>query len=528
MFKKKLTGKVLIILAVSLTCGFATMGVIAIGLQSTSTMNLELKNVRDMASLIIGDIDEYMMKGDTTEVDRYIKQVRKNPFILDLKVFDAKGKESGAGNGAELNSDVLTSLRDGRNVEARHLVNGNHILSIAVPLKNDEGCKACHDAGAQYLGGILLTTTIQDGYESIWKLALLLSIVGICFFFILLGCIYIFFKNAIIRHILRIAETVNELAADGGDLDRTIPVTSNDEIGGLASGINKLIGKIHEIITSISRDAGELSIATTQLSGSSETMAARIHQTVDQTSAVATASEEMAVTSSEIARNCAVAADGSRQASELAQTGSGIVAETVEVMNRISGCVRESAQTIESLGSRSDQIGEIIGTIEDIADQTNLLALNAAIEAARAGEQGRGFAVVADEVRALADRTTKATREIGEMIKAIQRETRVAVVAMEQGVKEVEDGTSEAGRSGRALQEILEQINSVAMQVNQIATAAEQQTATTSEISGNIQQITEVVNETATGTRETAAAAGRLAALADDLNRVVGQFSIAI
>ncbi len=524
MFTNKLTGKVLVILAVTLTCGFASLGVIAIWLQSDSTMKLELKNARDIASLIIGDIDEYMMKGDNKEVTRYINKVRENPFIVNLKVFDAKGNESGVGTDATANADILEALRIGGNVETKSLENGKHLLSIAVPLKNDAGCQSCHEAGAKYLGGILLTTTIQDGYESILKLGVLLSIVGICFFLILLGSIYLFFRKAIIRHILRIAQTVNELAADGGDLDRTIPVTSNDEIGGLASGINRLIGKLHDIVASISRNAEGLSSAATQLSGSSESMAAGIQQTVDQTSAVATASEEMAATSSEIARNCTVAADGSRQASELAASGSDIVAGTVEVMNRVSSRVRESAQTIESLGSRSDEIGEIIGTIEDIADQTNLLALNAAIEAARAGEQGRGFAVVADEVRALAERTTKATREISEMIKAIQRETRTAVVAMEQGVKDVEEGTSEACRSGKALQGILEQINSVAMQVNQIATAAEQQTATTSEISGNIQQITEVVNETATGTRETAAAAGQLAILADDLNRLVGQF----
>ena len=159
---------------------------------------------------------------------------------------------------------------------------------------------------------------------------------------------------------------------------------------------------------------------------------------------------------------------------------------------------------------RSDQIGEIIGTIEDIADQTNLLALNAAIEAARAGEQGRGFAVVADEVRALAERTTRATREIGEMIKAIQKETKGAVAAMEQGVHQVETGTEEAARSGQALQDILAQVNDVAMQVNQIATAAEEQTATTSEISSNMLQITEVVQQTSHGAHESATAAAQL------------------
>jgi methyl-accepting chemotaxis protein len=196
------------------------------------------------------------------------------------------------------------------------------------------------------------------------------------------------------------------------------------------------------------------------------------------------------------------------------------------VMCQINARVQESALTVESLGQRSDQIGAIIGTIEDIADQTNLLALNAAIEAARAGEQGRGFAVVADEVRALAERTTRATKEIGEMIKAIQKETKGAVTAMEQGVREVEAGTTEAARSGEALRDILVQVNDVTMQVNQIATAAEEQTATTSEISSNMQQITDVVRQTSQGASESATAAAQLNGNAEELQRLVRQFKL--
>jgi methyl-accepting chemotaxis protein len=204
-----------------------------------------------------------------------------------------------------------------------------------------------------------------------------------------------------------------------------------------------------------------------------------------------------------------------------------VVRETVQVMNRIAERVKATAETVGTLGSRSDQIGAIVGTIEDIADQTNLLALNAAIEAARAGEQGRGFAVVADEVRALAERTTKATKEIGQMIKAIQQETKGAVTSMEDGVKEVVNGTAKAARSGEALQDILTQINAVTMQVDQIATAAEQQTATTNEISRNILQITEVVNDTASGALQSANASSQLASLAERLQQLVGRFTLA-
>jgi len=270
----------------------------------------------------------------------------------------------------------------------------------------------------------------------------------------------------------------------------------------------------------------QVAAAAGELNANAEQIATGAEEVAAQTGTVATASEEMAATSMSIAQSCHHAAEGSEHASSRARVGAEVVDQTVAVMGRIAAQVTSSAATVAGLGARSDQIGEIIGTIEDIADQTNLLALNAAIEAARAGEQGRGFAVVADEVRALAERTTRATREIAEMIKAIQLETKGAVEAMQQGVREVESGTREAAKSGEALHEILDRINDVTMQVNQIATAAEEQTATTGEITGNIQQITEVVHDTSRGAHESAAAAGQLANLAEDLRTLVGQFRL--
>jgi methyl-accepting chemotaxis protein len=321
-------------------------------------------------------------------------------------------------------------------------------------------------------------------------------------------------------------ERTTDIAQGEGDLTKRLDARGNDEIAQISRMFNLFIEKLHGIITQISSTSTQVASASSQLNSTAEQIATGAEEVAAQAGTVATAGEEMSATSGDIAQNCQMAAEGAQRASQAAQNGAVVVDNTVAVMGQIADKVQESARTVESLGARSDQIGEIIGTIEDIADQTNLLALNAAIEAARAGEQGRGFAVVADEVRALAERTTRATREISEMIKAIQKETKGAVTAMEQGVHQVETGTVEAARSGEALRDILAQVNDVAMQVNQIATAAEEQTATTSEISSNMLQITEVVQQTSLGAHESATAAAQLHGNAEELQRLVRQFKL--
>ena len=437
-------------------------------------------------------------------------------FMGDMRVSTNVLKDDGGrGVGTRLQGPAYDAVfKEGKSYRGEAVILGTTFFTAYDPIR---------DAKGDIIGAIYTGIKKSEFFAVIDKIKFV--VIGLTALILLISFIgSSWFITRLFRPLNRVLESVKRVAK--GDLTARCDIATHDELGMLASEVNVMAENLQITIEQVVQCSTQVASAAGQLYSTSEQMATGAEEVAAQTGTVATAGEEMAMTSTEISNNCSTAAQGARQASERAIAGASVVESTVTVMNRIAEQVRSTAQSVAGLGARGDQIGEIIGTIEDIADQTNLLALNAAIEAARAGEQGRGFAVVADEVRALAERTTRATREIGEMIKAIQNETRSAVAAMERGVKEVETGTVEASRSGEALQDILDQINNVVSQVNQIAVAAEQQTAITGEISSNIHQITEVVSETARGAQESATAASQLSSLAGTMQQLVDQFKL--
>ncbi|WP_224982005.1 methyl-accepting chemotaxis protein [Geomonas agri] len=353
-----------------------------------------------------------------------------------------------------------------------------------------------------------------------------LTLVG-CLALCCLAAVIVLVAATISKPLRELYQRVSDIAEGEGDLTRRIDLGErSDEVGLLAGKFNLFVDKMRLMILDIAEASRSLAADSLSLNGTSSSISVGAEEVASQTVTVATASEEMAATAADIASNCHLAADGAKEAADATQAGFRVVSSTVAGIRERGEMTRASAKAVTTLGERSEQIGAIVATIEDIADQTNLLALNAAIEAARAGEQGRGFAVVADEVRALAERTTRATKEIGDMIKAIQQETRSAITAMEEGVHATERGAAEAAQLESALSRILEQVNAVSMQVSQIATAAEEQTATTSEITSNIQSVTSAVQLTAQGAHQTATTASQLAEVSGTLQGIVAKFKL--
>lgn len=374
---------------------------------------------------------------------------------------------------------------------------------------------------AGLLTAFLAFVSMGQGLSGSGALAGLLSIVGLIVIVLVAG----FYMAAIIRSPLQDISVIFEHFSQG-DLTKRMDASSNDEFGAMGKKFNDFAERFTEVIAGVSERGGQISFAVNTLDATAQQVARGADVVLTEITSVATASEEMSATASEITNNCIAAAKSSEIANHSAVSGENIIQEIIKTMGRIDLRVKESAQIIQKLGERSDQIGEIAGIINEIAEQTNLLALNAAIEAARAGEHGRGFAVVADEVRKLAERTTGATKQIGDTIQTMQKEMKNAVVSMEGGVKEVEVGNDETARSGSALKEILNQINALASQINQIAVASEEQSATTNEINNNIQKISKIMDGSAKNISENAEASSQLSQLAIELNKLAGQFKL--
>ena len=312
----------------------------------------------------------------------------------------------------------------------------------------------------------------------------------------------------------------------GGDFAHTIAVHSQDEIGQLAASAEQLRSSLHSAMQQVAQSATRLAQESAHLSKVSEGTTEGVSAQQQETDMVATAINEMTATVAEVARSAANAADAPAKADQEALDGKRLVAAAIDQIDTLATEIERTADTINTLAADSGNISGVLDVIRGIAEQTNLLALNAAIEAARAGEQGRGFAVVADEVRTLASRTQQSTQEIQGMIERLQSGTRGAVAAMKQTQGHAQETVSQAARAGTALDGITAAVTRINEMNTQIASAAEEQGAVAEEINRNVSNISHVAETSAHGAQQITHASGELSQLAHRLQQMIGRFQL--
>lgn len=319
---------------------------------------------------------------------------------------------------------------------------------------------------------------------------------------------------------LVIASQVSE-----GDLTRR-GTEGEDALGRAIQSVNKMLDDFSSMLTEVKQIGLSVSSSATEILAAAEQIAVGSQREADEITNTSSAVEEMAASMTQVSRNADASAEAARRALEMAGQGDQAVRDTTDAMGRIDSAVQQTAEKMRLLGLRSTEISEILDLINDIAAQTNLLALNAAIEAAHAGEAGLGFSVVAEEIRKLAERSGRATKDIGNLIKSIQQETLEALAAMENGMKEVEGGSTLAGKASRALNDISMAVRESTELIEEISAASDEQAKVTRNLAGAMQTISTITLETTAGAHETAQTIQGMVTLSEQLNRAISQFKV--
>ncbi len=449
--------------------------------------------------------------GREKAIDEALSEIDKAVFATDVKEMLKRVAETRKAFNEK--KALLNTLADaGRGAEARALFVGEMekdraMVQDAIQSLNDllvRRGKARADANAAQAGTAAATMLAVIGAGILVAIGLGFLVAGI-----------------ISRPVVQVVRGI-----DNADLNSRFNSTRKDEVGDLQRSFDSFVQTIKNTLLQVSEAAAALASASSQISSSTEEMAAGAHEQTSQAGEVASAVEEMTKTIVENSKNAGSTAEYARRAKNAAEDGVKISQRSLEAIGRNVEVAGEVGAVVNELGQSSEKIGDIITVIDDIADQTNLLALNAAIEAARAGEQGRGFAVVADEVRKLAERTTKATKEIADLIKSIQGLTTKGVRSMEKAGGIVNENREMTNKTAEALKGIVEVSAQVTDMVGQIAAASEEQSSASEQISKNVEAISTVTQQTASGTQQIARAAEDLNRLTENLQQILQQFRI--
>lgn len=413
-------------------------------------------------------------------------------------------------------TDRLSALNKGEQLFGFSKLNGKPVAYYASTVSDYSG---------KPIGTLIVAKDRSTQVASLTELTWLLLGLGLVSL-AALGVLIWLISHSVVKPICTTAQMMENIASADGDLTVRMDESGRDEVSRLARAYNRFAEKTEKMICSIARSSGYLRVLSGQFASLAEQTTIGTHKQQEQTAQVATAMTEMSSTVREVAQNTTQTAEGAMQADQQARAGREVVRDVSQSIDTLAEKVGQAVNTVSRVETDSERIGSVLDVIRGIADQTNLLALNAAIEAARAGEQGRGFAVVADEVRTLAKRTQDSTEEIQEMIESLQSGVRETVTVMETSQQEAKTSVEQAGRAYEALEEINRVIDTIAQMSTQIATAAEEQSTVAEDINQNIIEIKSIADDTTHDSERNTRATEEMAGEIEGLGQLLAQFKV--
>ena len=499
-----------------------------------------LRQARDFSSSVnqmtIAAMTGMMITGNIADRAVYLDQIQKTANITELHLLRGAGidKQFGPGKAADIKPDSVEQqvLASGKPYYAVQQSAQGEILRAVIPTlsaKNYLGkdCTSCHDAPENAVLGAVSMNISLDGINQASREAIMkVAGIAIVLLVVLITFVFIFVKRAVSLPLEHLAQNLAQIADGEGDLTRRLKIERHDEIGKTSVIFNSFMNKIQSVVADVKKSAEQVMATSHQLAASSRELTGSSDQQTEATVAMAAAIEEITASIATVADNASNAHNMAIEAGQLSGEGAETVRSAVDEMGKISESVGHSTQMIRDLDEKSAQISNIVNVIKEIADQTNLLALNAAIEAARAGEQGRGFAVVADEVRKLAERTTVSTQEIAKMIDSIQASTQSSVQGMDLSSTQVQDGMRMAEQSGNSMSKIEASTDKVKEAVDGISTALQEQSLAANQLAQEVERVAQKSETNAGLARQSAGAAQHLEEQAQTLKQAVDRFKV--